>query len=123
MRMTTQEIKEKAVELFGAAQPVSKPTKKENILSFRKGHVFVALKLVTPYNREEQKYEDPIPKITFLVDGKYVRMPIDSSLLKSLGKFLEDLGDILEGVDIPEQRVDIDAAKRLMSSYVEKASS
>ena len=110
------------MELLGSACPVSKPAKKENILSFRKGHVFVALKMVTPYNREEQRYEKPIPKITFLVDGKYVRMPIDSSLLKSLGKFLEDLGDILEGVDVPEQKIDIGAAKRLMSSYVEKVS-
>ena len=57
------------------------------------------------------------------MDEKYVRMPIDSSLLKSLGKFLDDLGDILEGVDVPEQRVDVDAAKRLMSSHVERASS
>ena len=82
--MTNQEIIDKAVELLGSAQTVTKPTKKENVLSFRKGHVYIALKLVTPYDKEKQQYADPMPKIVFLVDGKYVRMPIDSSLLKSV---------------------------------------
>ncbi len=114
--MVDEAIKNRAVELLGAAQPVSKPTKKENLVSFRKGHVFVALKLVSQYDRESQQYEDPVPKITFLVDGKYVRMPVDSSLLKSLGKFLGDLGDILEGVEVPERSVDIEEARRIISS-------
>jgi len=120
--MINQEIKDKAVELLGSAQPVTKPTKKENVLSFRKGHVYIALKLVTPYDKEKQQYAEPMPKIVFLVDGKYVRMPIDSSLLKSLGKFLIDLGEVVEGVDVPEMNIDVESAKKMLSSCSEKVS-
>ncbi len=83
-------------------------------VSFRKGHVFVALKPAFHYDRESQQYEDPVPKITFLVDGKYVRRPVDSPIPKSLGKFLGDLGDILEGVEVPERSVDIEEARRIL---------
>ncbi len=58
--MVEEAIKNKAVELLGAAQSVSKPTKKENLVSFRNSHVFVALNLVSQYNRESQQYEDPV---------------------------------------------------------------
>jgi hypothetical protein len=118
--MTSEDTRKIAEKYLGTALSVSKPTKKENVLSFRKGHVFVALKLVTVFNKEKGEYDDPIPKITFLVDGKYVRMPIDSGLLKSLGGFLSDLGEVLEGVDVPESRVDVEAAKRLISSGSQK---
>ena len=120
--MTDQEIKDRAVELLGSAKPVSKSTKKENILSYRKGHVYVALRIVTPYDKEKQQYAEPMPKIVFLVDGKYVRMPIDSSLLKSLGKFLIDLGEVVEGVDVPEVNIDVESAKKMLFSCTEKVS-
>ena len=120
--MTNQEIKDQAVELLGSAQPITKPTKKENVLSFRKGHVYIALKLVTPYDKEKQQYAESMPKIVFLVDGKYVRMPIDSSLLKSVGKFLIDLGEVVEGVDVPEMNIDVESVKKMLSTCSEKVS-
>ncbi len=49
--------------------------------------------MVSSFDKESQSYQQPQPKITCMVDGKYIRMPIDASLIK--------LGDVLEGVEIP----------------------
>ena len=106
--MSREQIMDRAVELLGTAQPVSKPTLKEDVMSFRNGHVYVALKMVMPFDRERNEYAEAFPRITFLVDGKYVRMPIDSDLLVSLGRFLMKMGDALEGVEIPEKEIDIE---------------
>ena len=106
--MASKEIMDRAVELLGPAQPVSKPTLKEDVMSFRNGHVYVALKMVTPFDREKNEYGEAFPRITFLVDGKYVRMPIDSDLLTSLGNFLVKMGDVLEGVRIPEKEINVE---------------
>jgi len=77
-------------------------------MSFRNGHVYVALRMVTPFDREKNEYADAFPRITFLVDGKYIRMPIDSDLLTSLGSFLMKMGDVLEGVRIPEKEINVE---------------
>lgn len=54
--MASKEIMDRAVELLGTAQPVSKPTLKEDVMSFRNGHVYVALRMVTPFDREKNEY-------------------------------------------------------------------
>ena len=106
---------DRAVELLGPAQPVSKPTLKEDVMSFRNGHVYVALRMVAPFDRERNEYAEAFPRITFLVDGKYIRMPIDSGLLTSLGGFLMKMGDVLEGVRIPEREIDVkDVRNRIL---------
>ena len=82
------EIAARATELLGQAEPVSRQPRKETLMSFREGHLFMALKLVTPFDKGSQTYLDPIPKIVLMVDGKYVRMPVDGNLIGSFGRFL-----------------------------------
>ena len=100
-----------AIALLGEAQPTSRQSKKETVMSFKHGPVYMGLKLVSPFNKETQEYEEPMPKIVFLVDGKYVRMPIDSELFREFGSFLMKLSDVTEGVRVPEKEIDLDEVK------------
>ena len=59
------------VELLGEAQPVSMPPKKENLMSFRDGNVYMALRLVTPYDKDTQQYIEPVSKIVTMSVGVY----------------------------------------------------
>lgn len=117
--MVRNTIEDRAIELLGSAAPVSKPTMKENLMSFREGNVFVSLKVVSEYDRGSQSYSDPIPKIVFMVDGKYVRMPIDSSLISRLGEFLVKIGSVIDGIEIPRKEVDVDDARRKLERFRE----
>ena len=95
-------------------------SRRDTVLSFREGHVFMALRMVSPFDQNNGTYLDPIPRITFLVDGKYVRMPVDKNLLKKFGSFMVKLSDLLEGVDIPEQELDFEEAKKAISEYKDR---
>ena len=106
---------DKAVELLGEAMPVSRQPKKETIMSFKKGPVYIGLKIVSPFNKETQEYEAPIPKVVFLVDGKYVRLPLDSDLFKDWGEFLGKLSEVTDGVRVPEKEVDMDTVREKLS--------
>ena len=68
----------------------------------------MALKLVTPFDKVSQTYLDPIPKIVLMVDGKYVRMPVDGDLIGSFGSFLCRMSEALEGVKVPRKEIDMD---------------
>ena len=104
-------VADKAMELLGQAQPVSRQPKKETVMSFKKGPIFMALKIVAPFNKEKQEYEEPEPKIVYLVDGKYIRMPIDSKLFGEFGDFLKKLSELTDGIKVPEKEIDIETAK------------
>jgi hypothetical protein len=92
-------------------------SRRDTVLSFREGHVFMALRMVSPFDQDNGTYLDPIPRITFLVDGKYVRMPVDKNLLKRFGSFMVKLSELLEGIEIPEQELDFEEAKKVISEY------
>ena len=92
-------------------------SRRDTVLSFREGHVFMALRMVSPFDQDNGTYLDPIPRITFLVDGKYVRMPVDKNLLKRFGSFMDKLSELLEGIEIPEQELDFEEAKKVISEY------
>ena len=49
---------------------VKSKSRRDTVLSFREGHVFMALRMVSPFDQNNGTYLDPIPRITFLVDGK-----------------------------------------------------
>lgn len=117
--MISNAIEDRAVELLGSAAPVSKPVRKENLMSFREGNIFVSLKVVSEFDRQTQSYSDPFPKIVFMVDGKYVRMPVDSELMKGLGEFLVKLGTVLEDVEIPQKEIDMDNVRRKFERFRE----
>ena len=119
LNMISNAIEERAVELLGSAAPVSKPVRKENPMSFREGNIFVALKVIYEFDRYTRSYYDPLPKIVFMVDGKYVRIPVDSELIKGLGEFLVKLGMVLEDVEIPQKEVDIDDVRRKLRRFRE----
>ena len=95
----------------GTDSSVERRTKKQKILSYKRGHVYMALKMVAPYDKEKQTYGGAFPRITFLVDGRYVRLPLDSDELKDLGAFITRVGEALEGVDVPDNRPDMDAIR------------
>ena len=107
----------KAVELLGEARPVSRQPRKENIMSIRRGHVYMALKMVSAFDKDRQEYLEPLPKITFLVDGKYIRMPVDSGLFTELGRFMVNLGDVLRDVRVPEDEVDMEEVRRKLQAF------
>lgn len=100
-----------AIALPAATSAVVKKTKKEKILSFKRGHVYMALKMVTPFNREKNEYGEAFPRITFLVDGRYVRLPLECDTLKELGQFMTKVGTALEGVKIPDDSMNMDAVR------------
>ena len=114
-----EDVLAQAREVFGTAQPVSKQTKKENLMSFRKGPVFIALRLVTPYDKAKQDYGEPFPRLTFLMNGKYVAFPMESGLLSDVADFMKQLAEVLEGVEVPRPEADVERAKALMSKYIE----
>ena len=95
----------------GTDYSVERRTKKQKILSYKRGHVYMALKMVSPYDKEKQTYGGAFPRITFLVDGRYVRLPLDSDELKDLGAFITRVGEALEGIDVPDSRLDMDAIR------------
>ncbi len=113
--MNIDEVESKAIELLGQAQPVSRQPKKETVMSFKDGPVYMGLKLVSPFDKDTQEYGDPVPKIVFLVDGKYVRMPLDSRLFGEFGKFLIKLFEVTEGIKVPEKEIDMDRVKEMLS--------
>ena len=98
--MNQNEVKDKAVELLGEAQPVTLQPKKQTILSFQRGNIYMGLKLVSEYDKSAGRYKEPVPKITLMFDGKYVRMPIDSSLIRDFSRFLGSLAEVVDGVDV-----------------------
>ena len=109
----------------GAAEAMQKPTKakadggrmrKESLMRFREGHVHMALKLLSFPDDEAGSNRSPVPRITFLVDGKYVRMPPDKVLLEDLGRFMVDLSTVLEGMDIPKKTTDVESVKERIRS-------
>ena len=102
------EIAARATELLGQAEPVSRQPRKETLMSFREGHLFMALKLVTPFDKGSQTYLDPIPKIVFMVDG---------DLIGSFGRFLCRMSEALEGVEVPKKEIDMDKVLRRMRGY------
>ena len=108
------EIAARATELLGQAEPVSRQPRKETLMSFMEGHLFMALKLVTSFDKGSQTYLDLIPKNVLMVDGKYVRMPVDGDLLGSFGSFLCRMSEALEGVEIPKKEIDMDKVLRRM---------
>ncbi len=109
----------------GAAEAMQKPpmvkadggrVRKENLMRFREGHVHMALKLVSFPDDEAGSNRLPVPRIIFLVDGKYVRMPPDRVLLEDLGRFMMDLSTVLEGMDIPKETTDVESVKERIRS-------
>ncbi len=95
-------------------------TKKEDLLSFEEGHVRISLRMVTPFDRDKRIYSDPFPNKMFHVDGKYVRMPLDSRLLHDLGGFMTEMGDDIEGMEFPENSdKDVVSARKRLAACVE----
>lgn len=88
-------------------------------MSFREGNIFVSLKVVSEFDRLTRSYSAPIPKIVFMVDGKYVRMPVDPGLMRRLGDFLVKLGTVLDDIEIPYEDVDMGAVKGRLDRFRE----
>ena len=103
--MSEEDITSKAIELLGTAQPVSKPARKQTLMSYRRGNISMDLRLVSEFDRRTNDYLEPVPRIVCTFDGKYVNMPVDSAELIGLGDFIRGVGEVLDGVDTT-QKVD-----------------
>lgn len=109
-----------AIKQLGSPQPVSRQPKKETLMSFRDGGIYVALKLVSLFDKETQEYQKPVPKITFLIDGKYARIPVNSNWLKKFGEFITGLSEVIDGTDTEkygDKKVDIEAVKKKLDPF------
>ena len=82
--------------------------RKQKIMSFKRGRIFMALKMVSPFIKEKNEYGEAFPRITFLVDGRYVRLPIESDTLQELGSFMMKMGKALEGVKVSDDELNMD---------------
>lgn len=89
-----------AMGRMGEPSPVTYPTKKRNVVSFKGENMYMGLKLVSEYDKEKGEYLPPVPRMTFTVDGKYVRIPMDYHWLKRFATFISDLADIIKDVDV-----------------------
>ena len=77
--------------LHGNHSP-SRPAKKMRVASFEQRNVTVPVKMVSKFDKNGKKYLEPVPRIAFLVSGKYNRIPSDPDFLRDLGSFLVTLG-------------------------------
>ena len=75
------------------------------VASFEQRNVTVSVKMVSKFDKSGKKYLEPVPRIAFLVSGKYNRIPSDPDFLRDLGSFLMTLGDALDGLDLPDERL------------------
>jgi hypothetical protein len=107
----------RAQELLGVAQPTTKPAMKEKIMSFSHGTVYMDLRLVREYDIAKQDYGEPIPKIILLVNNKFVPIPFDSVFLKQFGDFVASIGEVIEDVKLPEEKVTVEEAKEKMRKF------
>lgn len=82
-------------------------------MSFREGHLFMALKLVTPFDKGSQT-SGPDSEDCPHGGRKYVRMPVDGDLIGSFGSFLCRMSEALEGVEVPKKEIDMDKVLRRM---------
>ena len=104
------------IELLGEARSVSRSPKKETLMSFREGGVYMALKLVSSYDRTAGGYAEPEPRIVFVVNGKYIKLPLESDLFKRFGGFLMKVGEAVEGVEVRQPEIDLEAVKEKMKA-------
>ena len=104
--MTAEAIEIKSCN--GGDIPFSKKTRKETLMSFRQGNARVELRLITPFDETLGRYLRPIPKVVFLVDDKYVRIPVDGRFITDLWEFLIDLGRVIEGIGVSGNKIDVD---------------
>ena len=110
------EIITEAQETLGVAQPVSQPPIREVVHHFSMSPVYMGLKIVADYDKEAQQYEQARPGIVLIIGGKPVWVPPEASLMKSWGRFMIELGTLLEEIEIPREEIDIEAIKaRIMA--------
>jgi|GEM_PF-2130923 len=74
----------------------NRKTKVRNIAAFDKGNIRMFFRSVVPYNKETGCYEEPLLRLVTLVDGKYVRVPLDPGLLKEWGAFVQQVSTDFE---------------------------
>ena len=89
-------------------------------MSFRDGDIYIALRLVSFFDKDPQEYQRPVPKITFFVDGKYIHILMDSKWLRKFGEFIIGLSEVIDSVDVDtnsDARIDIESLKRKMEQF------
>ncbi len=111
-------LQEKAVELLGKPAPTTKPTKKQVLMKYNQNGVYLGLSVLETFDKEKQEYNPPKPKITFLVNGKYVNAPIDYHWLVTFGNFCLELAETIKGVDLHPNKVSTTEARQLLLSAI-----
>ncbi len=116
--MNKDEVINRAQELLGVPEHVSMPPKKDVIFSFRQDPVYMALKMVAEYDRENEKYKQAEPRITLSVNGTYHWVPLSADFFKEWGQFLTDLGEIVGEIEVSEKECDVEKAKAMIQALM-----
>ena len=112
----------KAQQNLGTEQvPGAVEDKSDRILVFNKGGVYLGLKLVQTFNVETGKYSDPVPRVTYIVNGKFNNIPLNGKWWREYADFVNKFADTLDGLDIERATIidDVDRAKKLMAQFKE----
>ena len=96
-----------------------KETIKSPLIHFTDGNMYLGLKLVSTYDELTKAYREPVPKITWSFNNKYVDAPINGKWWKAFAEFASKMATALDGVDIAASNVsdDVDYAKNAMAKF------
>jgi hypothetical protein len=96
---------------------------KSPLIHFTDGNMYLGLKLVSTYDELTKSYREPVPKITWSFNNKYVDAPINGKWWKAFAQFAGKMAEALEGVDIATSNVNdnVDFAKNAMAKYRTKS--
>ncbi len=92
--------------------------RKTRIASFSRSNITVTMKMVSKFNVDTGEYEEPSPRISFMINRKYNKVTADPGLLRDLGSFLTALGDTMESMGIRENPPTEDLIRNRIERFV-----
>lgn len=109
-------------EFGGLDLDTSKETIKTPLLTFRDGNVYLGLKIVSKYDPNTGIRKDPVPRITFSVNEKFMELPHNGEWWRNFADFTVKMAEAMDGVDISTSIVEADVgyAKAAMAKYRNK---
>jgi len=95
---TRKSVKERVQEVTGTPQSTAerKPLK-SNLLSFDNGHVRAQLNIIRKWDEIIDDYGMEEPQFFCMIGGKYADLPKESKALIEIGRFLQGVGEAIEG--------------------------
>lgn len=100
-----------------AAEPIKTP-----VMSFSRENVYIGLKTVQYVDPVTGNYKDPVPKLTFSINGSFYPFPMNGKFWRAFADFTESMAQALEGIEIVDSNVnaDVSYAKQMMAQFKTK---